>query len=306
LLALWLSRRFVGPMPRWVGLLLAILPLLFTGKAFLTGRLYGPADLYYTSDPWKSLAVEQGVSSIRNPILTDVAFQGLPWRVAVKESASRGRLPLWNRFLLGGNPLLGAGQAAIFHPSTWLGLFLPLALSVTFSSTFTIFLSILCAALYFRDFRPDWPAVLVGSVGWGFSTSLLFWNGYAEGLTLAAFPLLLLGVRRLARERNLRAAFLTVAALLLIVAGGQPETLFFCASAGGVAFLWELWPGGVSRARRAASFAMLAAALTFLLSAPALFPLADSIRHSSEFRTRDSSGRQSVSAGEAARRLLPA
>ena len=273
----------------------------------LLGEVYAPIDIYYSSDPWQRLAAERGVQGARNPILSDVAFQGLPWRAAVQESVSRGRLPLWNRFLLAGNPLLGAGQAAVFHPSTWLGLFLPLPLSQTFSATFTIFLSLLCAALYFRDFFPAWPPALAGSVGWGFSTSLLFWNGYAEGLSLAAFPLLLLGVRRLARERDLRAAGLTTAALVLILAGGQPETFFFCAVAAGVAFLWELKPGGISRSVRAIGLAATAAALALLLAAPALFPLAGSVVHSAQYRSRRSApGRQSVSAPEAARRLLPA
>ena len=294
-------------MPWRVGALLVILPLLFTGKAFLAGELYGPADIYYGGDPWKRLAAGHGVAAVRNPILSDVAFQGLPWRAAVKEAVSRGRLPLWNRFLLAGNPLLGAGQAAVFHPSTWFGLFLPLALSATFSSTFTIFLSLLCAALYFRDFALEWPAALVGSVGWGFSTSLLFWNSYAEGISMASLPLLLLGARRLAREGNLRTAGPTTLALLLVFAGGQPETFFFCACAATAAFLWELGPRGLSRAGRAFGLAAAASVLFFLLAAPALFPMADAIRNSSEYRARRGApGRQSVAAPEAARRLLPA
>lgn len=128
---------------------------------------------------------------------------------------------------------------------------------------------------------------------------------------MVCLPLLLLGVRRLASERNLRAAGLTVAALLFVFAGGQPETFFFCACAAGIAFAWELAPGGLARAGRALAFAAMAGALFLLLSAPALFPLAESIRHSSEYRARHGapgapSGRQSVAAPEAARRLLPA
>ena len=308
---LWLTRRFVRPIPWPIGALLLALPLLFTGKAVLTGRLYGPADLYYTADPWKRVTAEQGVESVRNPILSDVAFQGFPWRAALKESAGRARLPLWNRFILAGNPLLGSGQAAAFHPSTLVALPLALPLSATLSSTFTIFLSLLCGAVYFRDLFPTWPPVLVGAVGWAFSTSLLFWNGYAEGLTLVFFPLLLSGVRRLAAKRTVPTAGLTAAALLLLLTGGQPETFFFCAAAAAVAFLWELRPHGWAAAKRSLSLAVVAAALAFLLSAPLVFPLVQSIRHSSEYAARrqtsgPTSGRQSVSAREAARRLLPA
>ena len=38
------------------GLLLALLPLVFTGRAMLLGQLYGPSDLYSTADPWKTMS----------------------------------------------------------------------------------------------------------------------------------------------------------------------------------------------------------------------------------------------------------
>ncbi|HEY3124559.1 MAG TPA: hypothetical protein VGK70_10930, partial [Thermoanaerobaculia bacterium] len=209
----------MASVPWRVGALLILLPLVFTGKAFLRGELYGPADLYYQQDPWKAVAAENGVRRIENPILSDLAFANLPWRAAVREAFINGRLPLWNRYLLGGNPLLGTGQAGVLHPSTWLGVFLPLALSWTFSCAFTIFLALLCAHLFFRDFRRSDLAALVGAVGWGFSTYLLFWDGWALGPSIAAFPLLLLGLRRLARGGD-RGIAITTAALVLSVFGG--------------------------------------------------------------------------------------
>src|SRR6058998_828509 len=105
--AVWLARRFVTRFPGRVGILLALLPLVFTGKAFLEGELYGPADLDYQQYPWKAVAAENGIARIQNPILSDLAFANLPWRAAVREAVVNGRLPLWNRFVLAGNPLLG-------------------------------------------------------------------------------------------------------------------------------------------------------------------------------------------------------
>ena len=127
--SLWLARRFVGPVGRWAAVALALAPLLFTGKAILLGRLYGPADLYYSQEPWQRVAAQQGIDRIANPILSDLAFANLPWRAAVREALTHGRFPFWNRFVLGGTPLLAAAQAAIFHPSTWVGILLPVPLS---------------------------------------------------------------------------------------------------------------------------------------------------------------------------------
>ena len=246
----------------------------------------------------------------QNPILSDLAFANLPWRAAVRESLAHGRLPLWNRFVLAGNPLLGTAQAGILHPSTWLGVWLPVPLSWTFSCTFTLLLGLLAGFLFFRDFGLGKRAALVGAVGWGFSTYMVFWNGWSVGPSTATFPLLLLGLRRLAREPGLRATGLTVAALWLSFCGGHPESFFHSVAAGGVYFLWEL-AGAPRRQRlRAVAMALGAGGLALLLCGPQLFPLLEAIPHSAEYRARRQAlgagtGRQSVAAGAAVARLLP-
>ena len=87
---------------------LTLLPLLFTGRAFLRGEIYGPADLFFGHDPWRRVAAETGVERIQNPILSDLAFANLPWRAAVREALVNGRLPLRNRFVLAGNNTAGS------------------------------------------------------------------------------------------------------------------------------------------------------------------------------------------------------
>jgi hypothetical protein len=307
--ALWLARRHAGPFPTLAGILLALAPLVLCGKAMLLGEIYGPADLYYGHDPWKNVAAEHGVAKIANPILSDLAFANLPWRAAVRESLLHGRFPFWNRFVLAGNPLLGATQAAIFHPSTWAGIFLPVPLSWTFSCAYTLFLALLCGFLFFFDFRVRPLPALIGALGWGFSTYLVFFDGWSVGTALASFPLLLLGLRRIAPGRA-NGVRLTVAALLLSLAGGHPEALLHSVAAGSLYFLWEL-AGHRRRFARAIGSAVVAGVLAFLLAGPQLFPLLEAIRNSAEYRSRQSAlssatSSQSVSAGEAAARLLPA
>ncbi|HEX7251996.1 MAG TPA: hypothetical protein VF376_03870, partial [Thermoanaerobaculia bacterium] len=276
----------------------------------VTGGIYGPSDLYYLHDPWRALAAEEGISGAQNGILSDLAFANIPWRAAVREAVANGRLPLWNRFVLGGNPLLGSGSAAVFHPSTALGLFLPLALSWTFSCSLTILLALLTAYLFFRDFEVSEPAALLGAVVWGFSTYMIFWLGWSVGTSTASFPLLLLGLRRLARGFD-SALALTAAALLLSVAGGHPESVLHETAAGGVYFLFELRRTKRTAWMRRCGAALGAGVLAALLSAPLLLPLLEAIPHSAEYRARRSAqtsgaASSSVSAGEALARLLPA
>ncbi len=297
-------------MPARAAVLLALLPLLFTGKAVLRGELYGPSDLYAASDPWRAIAVAQGAPAPANPILSDLAFANLPWRAAVREAAANGRAPLWNRFVLGGNPLLGTAQAGVLHPATWLGLWLPLPLSFTFSCAFTLLLALLSAFLFFSDFRLGVAAALAGAIGWGFSTYVLFWLGWSVGPSTVTLPLLLLGLRRLARGPGRAAIGMTAAALWLSFCGGHPESFFHGVAAGGVYFLWELFPVRAAAARRAIAAALSAGALALLLAGPQLLPLLENIPHSAEYRARREAlakggARQSVPPGEAVRRLLP-
>jgi hypothetical protein len=303
----------VTRVPWKVGVLLALLPLAFTGKAFLRGDLYGPADLYYGHDPWRRVAAENGIHGVANPILSDLAFANIPWRAAVREALVNGRLPLWNRFVLAGNPLLATAQASVFHPATWLGIFLPLPLSWTFSCAFTIFLALLSAHLFFRELCSSELAALVGAVGWGFSTYVLFWDGWAVGPSIATIPLLFLGLRRLVRVPAAGGGVgITAAALALSFHGGHPETFFHCLAAGAVYFLWEVFPRDRRlRARRAVAGALAAGLLAFGLAAPVLLPLLEALPHSAEYAARRAAleqgrPRQSVAAREAARRLTPA
>jgi hypothetical protein len=291
--------------------LLALLPLLFTGKAFLSGGVYGPADLYYGHEPWKRLESAREMLPARNPILSDVAFANIPWRSAVREALSNGRFPFWNRHVLGGSPLLPGAGDGFLHPGVWMGVFLPVALSFLFSCTFSLFLALLSAYLFFRDHGLRSSPAMLGAVAWGFSTCLLFWLGFAIGPTIASFPLLLLALRRLARRPGWPSIALVVIASLLVLAGGHPESFFHCAAAGAVYFLWEI--AGKPRRRPVRSLGALlgAAALAGLLAAPLLVPVLDAFSrtavHEERRRAATSGGaRQSVPAAEAARRLRTA
>ncbi len=149
---------------------------------------------------------------------------------------------------------------------------------------------------------------MAGAVGWGFSTYVLFWVGWSVGPATATFPLLLLGLRRLARAPGRAAIGLTAAALWLAFCAGHPESFFHGVAAGGVYFLWEL--SAASGRGRAIAGALGAGGLALLLSGPQLFPLLEAIPRSAEYRARrqslaSGSARQSVALAEAARRLLP-
>ncbi len=271
-LALWLANRFAAPVRRYAAVMLVAAPLLLTGRAMLTGGVMAPLDLVFEAEPLREMRERYGIERVVNPLLVDVASQMLPWRQAVRESVLGGRLPLWNPHMLAGEPLAAVQQPAVLYPGTWIGFLLPPPQAWTFDLTLRIFLALLFAYVFFRGSGAGEAASLLGAAAWAFSDFLVFFVGYPVSPSVAPFPLLCLGLRRLAEEGDRRAVGLTVASLVLITVAGHPETLLFCVAGGGIVFLFELAGVSGTRRARALGLALLAGALALGLTAVVLLP----------------------------------
>ncbi len=278
--------RFVRPVRLRSALLLAAAPLLLTGKAFVTAAVYAPLDITYEAPPLSALRGDVGVGAPRTPVLVDVVASYLPWRKAVRESVENGRLPLWNRFELAGDPLLAVQEPAAFHPFTAIGLLLPLPQSWTLEMALRLFLALLCAYVFFSDLGCGELPSMLGAFGWAFSGYLVFYLGYPLSPATAPLPLVALGLRRIAREPGRRALVLTVVALLLVVVAGHPETLLHVVAGAGVYFLFELARAGLGRRWHALRLALAAGALAIGLSAILLLPFAEILPHTREHGLR--------------------
>ncbi len=280
------AHRWIRPLRLPIALLLALAPLLFTGRATFRGEMYAPLDIVQKTEPFASLGENAGAASVRTPLLSDVVFSMIPWQKAVREAARHGRLPLWNRFVLGGEPLLAVQQAAVLHPFTWVGFLLPLAQAWTFQMSARLLLALLSAYLFFRDLKCREAASLLGALGWAFSDFMAFWLGYSVGNALGPFPLLLLGLSRLVRDADRRATALTVAALCLVITAGHPESLLFAVAGAGVWFLFLLALAGKGRRMRPLRLSLLAGAIALGLTAVQLAPLAEALPRTWEHALR--------------------
>jgi hypothetical protein len=285
---LWLSHRYVLPLRRRIGLYLAAAPLLFTGPALFTGAVYGPIDILYNGYPFGSLREKLAVAHDRTPLLGDVVYQQIPWRAAVRESIAEGRWPLWNPHTLAGEPLAGVAQPAVLHPGTLIGLLLPLPQAWTFEMTLRLLIAVLSAFLFLRDLGCRVRPAFLGALAFAFSNWMVFYLGVPPMPAAAPLPLLLLGLRRIAREPGVPAAAITVIALLLIAAAGHPETLFHASAGASLYFLYEL--AGARRGRRlvAVGVAAGAAAAAAGLSAVILLPFLEAVPHTLEHFVRTS------------------
>jgi len=268
------ARRWVLPFRRRTAVALAAAPLLWTGRATLTGDVYAPLDILYGSQPFASIG---SLGPGRTPLLSDVVSSMIPWQQAVRDALTHGRFPLWNPFLLAGEPLLAMQQPAVLHPATWIGLLLPAPQGWTLQLSLRLLVALLAAYLLLRDLGCSDGPSLLGAAAWAFSDFMIFWMGYPVASSIGPFPLLALSLDRLARDADRPAAVLTTISLVLIVVGGHPEMLLFAVAAGGVWFLFRLARGEPGRRARAVRLSFLAGALALGLTALQLVPLFEAL-----------------------------
>ena len=281
--AAWLAHRLILRITLPMASVLVALPLLLTGRAIVTGGFYGPLNASYVSPPLKAGTPAGVRGEFHDAILNDVATQMVPWKKAVRESYKHGRFPLWNRFMFAGDVLAGAASPAPFHPATLVGCLLPLATAWTFGCAFNFFLAGLFGFLCLREIGLREAPSLFGAAAWMLSGFLVFWIGWPQAATFIPLPLLLLGLRRVAR-RAPGGILATAAALVLVLVGGHPESVLHVVSAAGLVFLFEL--ARQPRRLHALGISALAGVIAVGLASPALFPYAEAIPQSVDYADR--------------------
>jgi hypothetical protein len=282
-----LARRLLPVSLRAAAALVA-LPLVFTGSALLTGRIYAPIDLAYANEPLASMAGAAGVTHIANAAASDVYAQFVPWNAALRWAVAHHEWPLWNPFELGGGVLAAAAQSAPYHPFTLIALLLPQGQALTFAATMLFFFAALTMFLFARDLGISEAAAIFGAAAWAFSMHTVAFMHTAHGNSVAMLPLVLLAGRRVAREASLRAAMLLIGALMLLLLCGHPESVVHVVFLGSVFSLFEMWFAGHQAPIKAVAVASASGALALLLTAFFLLPMLDAIPQTREYLHRRS------------------
>ena len=269
---LYVSHRFIRPLSLVAAAVLFLLPFVFTGRALLSSRVYGPIDLPYTSQPLNWMKEEYGIGAMHNALLSDIYGQMIPWRKAVQWSLARGQWPLWNPFILSGDILAASGQPAPYSPLTLLALLLPVPLGLTFSAAIAHFLAALSAFLFARELGCRESAALVTAAGWTCATSIVLFILWPLGVAWTWLPLVLLGVRRASLP------ILTCAFTLLLLSG-HPETALH------VVFLSAAY-ALLMRSRRVIVNGIAAGLIALGLSAIFILPILEAAPQTMEHVTR--------------------
>ncbi len=285
LLMLWLAHRWVTPLSRAASIVLLLMPLCFTGRALLMGRVFAPVDLPYATEPLNYMRGEFGIGDSHNGILNDVATQMIPYRAAVRSALARGEWPLWNPFTMSGEILAAAAQPAAYSPLTLLACLLPVAVSFTFTGAIWFFVAGLCGYLFARESGCRESVALIAAAGWMYATGVSFFILWPLAHSWILLPLVLLATRRVTAAPALASAALLTVALTLTTLAGHPETLVHVVFVGGLYGLVEVIANR-RLAIRAIVWAVGAGAVTLLLTAIYILPILEAAPQTMEHRFR--------------------
>jgi len=151
----------------------------------------------------------------------DLFLYFYPLEYVVRESLHAGSLPLWNHFVLCGQPLIGNPQSWVFYPSTLLLFFLPVPFYFTANTALHLILAGLFSYLYLRRICADRLGATLGAIifaGSGFLMARLQFPTMVQ--TAVYLPVLLLLIDRMVdRPRVGTAALLAGTVSLLLLAG---------------------------------------------------------------------------------------
>lgn len=113
----WLRRNLWQHWPTDFWGILAILGMaVILGHRLLGSAVSAPGDISSTLSPWNAIAPK----AVHNGILHDVILTVYPNRHFVNNELQRGQIPLWDPYIVMGQPALADGNMAVFYPTTLL------------------------------------------------------------------------------------------------------------------------------------------------------------------------------------------
>lgn len=106
-----------------------------------------------------------------------------------------GTVPLWNPYIMLGLPFIGEGQASVFHPLSFLFIFLNTGIAINWLIAISFVLTGLFFYGYLRALKLGQPAAWCGGVVWSFSNVMIsrIYAGHLNILlTFISIPMLMM------------------------------------------------------------------------------------------------------------------
>jgi len=226
----------------------------------------------------------------------DVRTQFYPWRIHGFQRLARGEFPLWNPYTFAGMPFVANLQSAMFYPTNWLCLVMPIPKAINLGVVLNLFLSLAFTYAWARQTGRGRLGALVAGATYALGAPQLLRVYEGHWVHLCAMPWipwLMACAESLVKRGGALPVALGAAGLAMQAFAGHPQYMFYGSIAACVYFLARLVMEPESRRDRRALAGRLAgfAAIFFagmLLAAVQMLPsleLLSSRRAGVNFRT---------------------
>jgi O-antigen/teichoic acid export membrane protein len=145
-------------------LILLLLPLLLFWSVTVGPKTLLPVDNLFVYEPWLSYRSQFGLELPQNQLLSDLILENYVWKKFIRETLAAGQLPLWNPYILSGQPFLANGQHSAFYPFSLLFYLLPLDKAYGWFTVSQLWLAGLSMYIFLRTLRATPLSALAAGV----------------------------------------------------------------------------------------------------------------------------------------------
>ncbi len=162
------------------------------------------------------------------PLFRDLGSYFYPIKFVVAEALKGGELPLWDRHMAGGFPVMAGLQSAVFYPPTLLFAVLPFFTAIQFSFVFHYGVAGFGSYALFRWWKCPIHVALIGSILFTFGGTVVSLSNLVNHFQSAVWlPLVILCWERTLKLRFWREFVCLSFVLLFQLLSGSPEIFLF-------------------------------------------------------------------------------
>lgn len=184
-------------------LALLILLVIFFWPVILGGKTLLPLDNLFAFQPWQSFAAQFNVDVPHNELLSDLILENYVWKRLIVQALKNRQLPLWNPYILSGQPFLAAGQHSALYPLSALFYILPLVKAYGYFTVLQLLLAGMFMYVYARTIGLERIGSVVAAVVFPFSGFMIVSVVHPMIIAAASWlPLLLAIVERQVRTQE--------------------------------------------------------------------------------------------------------
>jgi O-antigen/teichoic acid export membrane protein len=150
-------------------LILLLLPLLLFWPVTVGSQTLLPVDNLFAFEPWLSYRDALGVGHPQNQLVSDLILENYVWKKLIREAIDAGQIPLWNPYILSGQPFLANGQHSGLYPFSLLFYIMPLSKAYGWFTVLQLWLAGLNMYIFIRVLRFGRLGALVAAIVYALS-----------------------------------------------------------------------------------------------------------------------------------------